>query len=173
MSPKLKFYFKLFAIVFPIMAITDLGLNYLFDDEWLSGKDLVSAVTYGIFIAGGLGYLHIREVKKLGFILNEDAFSVHQKAVFPSILTSTEIMEKLKADPEIAKWKLREEPDQVYLLAESTWKSIGETISLRVEKHSGELNRIVIESKPANAFTLLDYGKNRQNIIRLHRLLAA
>ncbi len=45
-----------------------------------------------------------------------------------------------------------------------TWKSFGEAISISIQNVSPETVSIRIKSEPAVKTTLVDYGKNYQNV---------
>ncbi len=55
---------------------------------------------------------------------------------------------------------------RVTAVTHRTWKSWGETLVAEVAELSGGSSHVRIESRPLVATTLLDYGKNRENVER-------
>lgn len=119
-------------------------------------------------------YKHIREIKKLHpGSLNASDFQVHQVLNLQTPLTKAQILTKLQTNFPAKEWEMASEPDTIRLKTSYSWKSWGEKVQIRIKKLNEELSEIIIESKPINPITLWDFGKNQENIIYLHKLLAA
>lgn len=71
---------------------------------------------------------------------------------------------------------VREEDREKGILVVKTgisWASAGEVVTFKLEKEDDKITIVEIDSKPAFSTTLFDYGKNKENIIRVTNFLAS
>jgi hypothetical protein len=117
-------------------------------------------------------YKHIQEVKKLhsNGLKNED-FKVHQVLTLHLPLNKEQVLAKLQTNFPSKEWETENDANMINLKTNSSWKSYGEKIRIKVEQLNNNFSEVFIESKPINPITFFDFGKNQENIIYLQKLL--
>lgn len=127
-----------------------------------------SGLFYGLFMALILGAMNQFLTKQLKTDYNENLLGVHQvqlvtlKHSFEDAITACQSsLLELKyctithTDMELG---------VIHAQTKTTWKSFGEKIMLTVSTAEPDLCKITISSRPALKTTLVDYGKNVENV---------
>ena len=133
---------------------------------------LAAGVAAGLFLGGFmsliLGFVHRQSVKRTSFAESEDAMSVHHvrnvELRLPYDKAFDLCIESLRL---IKKCKIRnEDRSQGKLVAKAgmTWKTYGDVISFGVRKIGNDRTQVEVSSRPAVRTTLVDYGKNLENV---------
>jgi len=134
---------------------------------------LAMGVIFGGFMAAILGFLHVRSVQQKGFS-GASAYHVkqskelvlpfsHEKA-FSACLNSLKSLEKASLS--------HQDPSRGIIRARTgvTWDTWGDAITFQLTAtDSPNQTRIRVTSEPISSTTLVDYGKNLDNV---HRILA-
>lgn len=174
MKAAVLFAIKVFLFYLLVDLLSFSLVYYIFGTEFsLRFILLVSAVSafpltcYHVF-------QHIRAVKKLHVgDLKKEYFKVHQTLTIQLPLTSEQVLAKLQTNLPGKEWEIAQGSNAIKLKTNFSRKSIGENILIKVNRQNDNLSEVFIESRPINPLTVWDFGKNQENIIYLHKLLAA
>ena len=105
-------------------------------------------------------YFLIRHMKSSSQLIEEkDSFIIENKEIF---------IKELEEISRVKKWRIMSKgADYINFKTRFTWKSWGEYISITILKD----NIVEISSKPIIKSTVLDYGKNMDNIRMIKSIL--
>lgn len=152
-------------------------LMLLFDGLDGNGFSLLSSllkgVFFGLFMSLTLVTLHILHLKRMEVKITRDNIGIKHRKVIKSDITPEELIHKLKADPVIGKMKISKDENNIGILADMNWRSMGENISIRITPSNDKLNVFEISSKPIANTALIDMGKNLYNVSRIEKLITA
>ena len=96
---------------------------------------------------------------------------VSLKKNLKSELNKSELIEKLKSDPIIGKMKMQEIENGIILKTGMTWLSWGEEVRIILQT-KGECDfDYQISSRPKLKMTLVDFGKNLENVTRIENVM--
>jgi hypothetical protein len=170
MKAKMKIHLKLFlATGVPYGILT--GLIYLLLFGPLTGliAGLFAGILFGGFMSLILGSLHTWSVKRLPF-KSREVMDVHHvqsiemklpyDKVFDLCIESLRLIRKCKI--------VEENRSQGKIIARTgtTWKSWGEVITFDIRKMN-DVIQVKVSSRPAVRTTLVDYGKNLENVEKI------
>ena len=156
---------KIFVITTLIYGII-LVIPELFSIQQIEIKNLcIKASIFGLFMSIILGLIQIVKMKKNGIKNSSNSdFNVNQYSTFTAELTLQEIFDKLKT-----KYKsINLTSDKIIIKTNMSFYSWGEHIEITKENNEFEYKII---SKPQLQTTLIDYGKNRENILNIKKLI--
>jgi hypothetical protein len=146
------------AILFSTLYGTKAGLS----------GGLVSGLVFGFLMFIILGFLHSRAVQKIAGDISKDSMSIFQvrdiKLRHPYDTTFDLCISSLNL---INRCRVREEDrSQGKIIARSSvnWKTWGDTISFDISGISNEDTAVRVSSRPTSWSTLVDYGKNLENV---------
>ena len=154
-----------------------MGIVYAFQFGFVSS--LVS-VSIGVIIYGGLmslvlGFLHRWSVKRIASDKSEAAMGVRQvrnlQLWLPCNRAFTLCMRSLNS---IKKCKIQREDrylGKIVAKTGMTWKTFGDVISFEVFSIDDDRTHIKISSRPSVRTTLVDYGKNLENVETIVRII--
>ena len=142
---------------------------------------LVAGIVEGIFFGGFmslmLGFLHSRSVKRMSLGKSEEAIGVHHvrnvelrvpyDKAFDLCIESLSLIKKCNIQN-----KDRSQ-GKIVAKAGKTWKTWGDVISFDVRRAGNDETQVEVSSRPAVRTTLVDYGKNLENIETLVGFLNA
>lgn len=173
MKPLSTFFIRIFflaGISFAmIMLLIDLLMGYGFD----LGKFLFMFVCFGGFMSVCLALIHRYRLRKKGLTRkNGDIFGVYQSMAVQSMLSPGELKAALMEDSYFGKMQLVEKSNGLQLKAGTTFWSWGEYIEIElVSSKPGFGYEYQVSSRPSVKTTIIDYGKNLENIRNLEKLL--
>lgn len=142
-----------------------------------AGEDSV-AVYFGLgfllMIFAGFGRL-VHWASTRGRAAKEtESKSVHQTRELELRLPDDKVFDLCMASLSLVRGMVQQEERSMGRLVAKTgfsWKSNGEIIDFTLTKLEDEHTRVVISSKPAISITLVDWGRNKQNIERISEFL--
>ncbi len=174
MRPLIKLYLKTFlytGIPFGIiMTAFDLAQGHAFE-LW---KFLFLTFFFGITMSLTLVTFHKHRLRKYGITeMSDDNLRVNQTKSIHSSLDKTELLAKLKSDPIIGKMKMTEVDNGIRITTNATWKSWGEEINILQAPVKGPEFEYQVKSIPKVKMTLLDYGKNLENVNLIEKAIAS
>ncbi len=174
MKAAILFSTRTFLLNFIIWLFSINLVNFLFNPTFSQDYLLSAPAFLGFFYTVYHVYKHIREVKKLhgGGLASAD-FKVHQVLYLRSPLKKEQILAKLQTNFPAHECVIASGADTISFKTNSTWKSYGEKVQIRIKELNEESSEIMIESKPINLLTFWDFGKNQENVIYLKNLLTA
>ncbi len=158
-----------------------ISMGVLFSFPFGIPSGLVAGVAAGIFFGGAmsliLGFLHSRSVKRISSGQSEEAMDVHHVRDVHLRLPYDKAFDLcIKSLSLIKKCKIRNEDrsqGKIAARAGMTWKTWGDVISFDVRKMGKDGIQVEISSEPALRMTLVDYGKNLENVETLVGFLKA
>jgi len=168
MKPITKLYLKAFLLTGIPYGLIMLGF-YLADSEGFRlWKYFFMTFFFGITMSLILVSFHRYRLKKNGIQeITNDNVGVNQSRNLKTGLNKTDLINKLKTDPIIGKMKMTEIENGILLKSGMTWKSWGEEIKIILKSENITDFEYQISSNPKLKTTLVDYGKNLENINRI------
>jgi hypothetical protein len=173
---KMKLYFKLFlATGIPFAIFT--GILNAFQFGLLSGliSGLITGILFGGFMSLILGFLQTWSVKQLPFAKSEEATGVHHvrnaELLLPYDVTFNTCIKSLSS---IKKCRIQnKDRSQGKIIAKTsmTWKTYGDVISFQLSRIDDERTQVQVSSRPFVRTTLVDYGKNLENVETIFRII--
>lgn len=137
----------------------------------------VSVIYFGGFMSLSLGFLHIKSVERMALGKSAEAMGVHHvrnvELRLPYDKAFDLCIESLSL---IKKCKIRNEDrfqGRIVAKAGMTWKTWRDTISFEVRKTGNGGIQIEVSSRPALRTTMVDYGKNLENVEKIVEFLNA
>lgn len=168
MKAVLKFLLKIFLPVGILMGMPILMPSIFTDVPFDFKTYAFFAVGFGGFMTFILGSFQIWRLWAMGVRkFSDEDFKVKQSAIVASSLTLPEIADRLQ--PAFSKVRVQQDK----LTASSTtsifsWYEDIEIIKLKEAENRFEYR---ISSKPGTLLTLIDYGKNRENVLKIQKLM--
>lgn len=172
MKPTTKLFTKTFLLTGIPYGLIMLGFDLAGGDELNPWKYLLMTFFFGIVMSVILVSLHNYRLKKNGVkeITNETV-GVNQTRILKTELNTSKLIEKLREDPIIGKMKMIEIDHGILLQTGMTWKSWGEEIKIMLKSKEGSDFEYTISSSPKLKTTVVDYGKNLENVNRIEMVL--
>ena len=171
MKPVSKLYLKTFLVMGNLFAlsttITDVSTGHPFSIQ----KFLFLGLIFGGSMSLILVTIHKNSLKAIGITEpTEEELKPTQQAEFISETSKSDFIKRLSQDKIYSKMKLSKKDAVINLKSGYTWKSFGEAITIRINESATDTFKYQVESKPKLPMTLIDYGKNLENILRIKEL---
>lgn len=149
-----------------------IGFDLLDGEGFRLWKFVFLTFFFGITMSLILVSFHKYRLKKNGIqeFTNEN-LGVTQTKEIKTKLGRAELIKKLKTDPIIGKMKMKETENGIALKTGITWKSWGEEIKIVLKSESDSDFEYQISSSPKLKTTIVDYGKNLQNLKRIESVI--
>ena len=155
----------------PFGAFMAILFTFLYGiDAGLSGG-LMSGLVFGFLMFIILGFLHTRAVRKISGVTSRELMSTFQtrniKLPLPFERAYDLCIESLVM---IRKCKVREQDrSSGKIIANSSinWKTWGDTISFDLTGTGSEETEVSVSSRPTSWSTIVDYGKNLENVEKI------
>lgn len=129
---------------------------------------IIAGVCFGGIMASILGLIHSRSVQRISHeSTNQDMDVEHIKSIELKIPYNVAFEFCLEALDSIKKYKIKKKNKSrgsIYVKTGMTWKTWGDNILFKLFKINEKSTRVEISSKPTVRTTLIDYGKNLDNI---------
>jgi hypothetical protein len=103
--------------------------------------------------------------------LSDENLGVTQTKEIQTKIRKTELISKLKKDPIIGKMKMIETENGIALKSGVSWKSWGEEIKIVLKSETDPDFEYQISSSPRLKTTIIDFGKNLQNLNRIENVI--
>ncbi|MEP2057943.1 MAG: hypothetical protein ABJJ05_09065 [Maribacter litoralis] len=172
MKPITKLYLKTFLFTGIPYGLIMLGFDLADGDGFRLWKFLFMTVFFGATMSLILVSFHKYRLKKNGVqeITNNNV-GVNQTRNLKSKLNKKDLIKKLKTDPIIGKMKMTETENGITLKTGMTLQSWGEEIKIILKSNQENNFEYLISSRPKLKTTLVDYGKNLENINRIENVI--
>ncbi|MBS1777592.1 MAG: hypothetical protein JSS64_15100 [Bacteroidetes bacterium] len=172
MKPIIKLYLKAFVLI----AISSFGVMILLSLSDFSKKiilkDIITSLFFGLFMSLILVSYHLYRIKKNGIkIITDDNIGVNQTLTIETKLCLNEVIQKIKIDPNFGKMKMKVVENGIILETRTTMKSWGEAIKIIMNSNKENLFKYQVSSSPKLKTTIVDYGKNLENINKIENLI--
>jgi len=172
MKPIAKLYLKTFLCTGIPYGLIMLGFDISDGDGFRLWKFLFMTVFFGAAMSLILVSFHKYRLKKNGVQeITNDNIGVNQARNLKSNLNKKNLIKKLKTDPIIGKMKMTETENGIILKTGMTLKSWGEEIKIILKSNQENNYEYLVSSRPKLKTTLVDYGKNLENINRIENAL--
>jgi len=161
MNPILKKYIAVFLVCTISYGILMFLSDALFFETESLIKYVISAAFFGLLMSAILVTYQRYRIRKDGADNSSaENLKVNQSTTVKSQLSLNEIYAKIKSDPNFGNMKIDSEGSMIEIKTGTTWRSWGEIISIR----GGHENEYVVSSNSKVKTTLIDYGKNLNNV---------
>lgn len=171
-------YLKLFlatGIPFGIFMIIFNSFQHGISSGLVTGA--VEGIFFGIFMSLVLGFMHSRSVKRMSSGESDEAMGVHHVRNVELRLDYDMVFKLcIESLSRIKKCKIKnEDRSKGKLIAKAgmTWKTFGDVISFEIHKMGDDRIQVEVSSRPSLRTTLVDYGKNLENVERIVEFLNA
>ena len=170
-------YIKIFLAATLLLMIVQLMAHLLFLGSPVLKQNLINAGIGGIVFAVFFGTIYIEELKKsLSNNINIDRYKVKHTETITIQANEEDVIELVKNKVNKKKSKLLEEgeSEDEYTLKYRTpmsYKSWGEIVFIQIRNHNHPDITTEITSIPMLSTTMLDYGKNKNNVHFIRRIL--
>lgn len=138
---------------------------------------LVSGVFFGTFMALSLGELHRRGLRQRGFTPTAQNLAVvHRRAISLRLPYSQAFDRCREALSRLPRTAIQQEDRSIGILVArcgTTWASWGERIVLYLQPEADGTTRVAFNSRPILRSTIIDYGKNLENVERIWSCLVS
>lgn len=172
MKPITKLYLKTFLLTGVTYGAVVLGFDLIDGNGFSLWKFLIATLFFGVSMSLILVSFHKYWLKKNGVEpITEDDLGVHQSQIIESKFNERELIERLKNNPILGKMKLAELENGISLKTGVTMKSWGEEIKIILKSRKEDKFEYLISSRPKLKTTLVDYGKNMENINLIEKVI--
>jgi hypothetical protein len=172
MKPITKLYLRTFLLTGILYGMLTVGFDLADGNGFRLWKFLFLTFFFGVTMALLLVSFHKYRLKKNGAQeITEQNLGVSQKKNLKSEWNTSELIEKLKTDPIIGKMKMQEIENGIILKTGMTWISWGEEIRIILQTKRESDFDYQISSRPKLKMTLVDFGKNLENVTRIENVM--
>jgi hypothetical protein len=171
MNPIIKLYLKIFLFfVFCYGAIN--LVYYFFDTSYFDFKNLYQIFIFGCIMSLTLVTVHLVCLKrmKINKFTNSNLGVVQSKIII-SNLNKIELFQKIENHPLIRKLNYKKTENVILIHTGLNWKTWGEVIKIECVSQNDIETVCKITSKPKLITTILDYGKNLDNVIMIENII--
>ena len=171
MKPITKLYLKTFLLTGIPYGLLTAGFDLVDGNGFRLWKFLFLTFCFGC-MSFLLVSFHKYRLKKNGVQeMTAQNLGVSQKKNLKSEFNKSELIEKLKSDPIIGKMKMQEIENGIILKTGMTWLSWGEEIRIILQTKGESDFDYQISSRPKLKMTLVDFGKNLENVNRIENVM--
>jgi hypothetical protein len=136
---------------------------------------IIAGLTFGALTFIILGLLHSQAVKKISGRSSEEALSTHHvREIELNLAYETTFDLCIKSLFQIKRCTIQEEnrsQGMIYAKAGINWKTWSDIITFNIKKTNNGNTLVTISSRPAARTTLVDFGKNLENVIKITSFL--
>lgn len=171
MKPITKLYLRTFLLPGILYGLLTAGFDLADGNGFRLWKFLFLTFCFGC-MSFLLVQFHKYRLKKNGVQeMTDQNLGVSQKKNLKSEFNKSELIEKLKSDPIIGKMKMQEIENGIILKTGMTWLSWGEEIRIILQTKGVSDFDYQISSRPKLKMTLVDFGKNLENVNRIENVM--
>ncbi len=179
MNTHMRIYLKFFILFFIATFLANYAAQLFTDypDEWL--ESLLVALVSGIIVSAIIGSLHKNTLRKVASDnINFDKYKIKHSNTIRLSAYEDELISFLKERLKKKKWRLIQESeseDETVLKFRSSmnWKSWGEIVYIRLFTGWKAKLNMEITSIPIVSTTMIDYGKNKNNVDLISKMIKA
>jgi hypothetical protein len=129
---------------------------------------LGAGLFFGLIMTATLGTVHNLSTKTMKTDDVENMLGVHQTQVItinqPASQAYETCLQCIRAMKNCKETRQDQSLGIIYAQTGWSWQSFGEKLTFIVSEESPETSKVTVSSKPILPTTLIDYGKNTQNI---------
>lgn len=172
MSPIIKLYLKVLFLL-GLSFSAGLTIFHMFlGEEFSLFKFVFLFLFFGGFMSLILVTKHKNRLSKLGVSDYTDTnLKVIQSTSIVTSLNPEEFSKKLQSDSVVGKMSMNQKENAIELNSNVTWFSWGEVINIHSKELASDKYEYSVVSRPKLKSTILDYGKNLENIMAIESAL--
>jgi hypothetical protein len=172
----MKLYLKLFlATGIPFGIFTAIFFTFQFGLFYGLVSGLIEGIVFGSFMSLVCGFLHSWSVKQLPFGKSEAAMGVHHvrntELLLPYDIAFTLCIKSLSSIKKCSIQSKNRSQGKIIAKTSMTWKTFGDVISFKLLKIDNDKIQVEVASRPIVRTTLIDYGKNLENVETILRII--
>lgn len=172
MKPILKLYIKAFLLIGLLYASLMAISEYIYHESFSFVSFLFHATFFGGLMSAALVSIHKYNLSDQGITdPSEENLKAVQQTEFISKVSKAEFISRLSKDKVTSKMELKTEDEILKLNTGVTWRSWGEKIEIRISSVSEGMFKYQVQSKPKLSTTIIDFGKNIENILLIQKLV--
>lgn len=172
MKPTTRLYLTAFLITGVPYGLIMIGIDLATGIEFKLWKFLFLIFFFGTTMSLILVSFHIKRLKRIGITdFTLENLKVSLTRVLKSELNLQELIEKLQDNPTVGKMRLQKIENGILLKSGISWKSWGEEIKITLTSTHDTEFEYQVSSRPKMKATLLDYGKNLENVNRIESII--
>ena len=165
MKPINKFYLELFLKTGLPFGIFLTVFDMLIGEDFSLWKLIFSIIFFGLLMSISSVSMQKIGLKKLGVTeFNESNLKPFQEKEIISTLSRDEIINRFETKKWNGKIVVSKDRSAVVIKLGYSWRSWGEKITVEMKDIENNQTQIKITSKPKSSLTLIDSGKNLENI---------
>lgn len=165
-------FLKSFAVLGISYALIMIMMEFFMGNEFDLYKTLKTSIFFGLGMSAVFIGLQVYRLNQMGVTeLSKENISVVQKRVFLSNLTKEKVVERINIDSTCKRMKIRKTNSGLKLSTRMSMKSWGEVVYVDIEPADEKKIKISITSKPKIKTTIVDLGKNLENVNLLSTIL--
>lgn len=130
-------------------------------------------VVFGVLLSLIVSSIHVRSINKLVAGFREHKYSVRQSLSINVTERADIIYDNfLSKVKNKTYWSItdQEHGSRIVLMSSFTMKSFGEIITITFRCNNDDITKIEVESRPKLQTTIIDNGKNLENVLTIERL---
>jgi hypothetical protein len=125
-----------------------------------------------LLMALSMATMQIIGLRKLGVrVFTDKVLRLRQEINIIANLQKQEFISKLKSEPIYKNIRINDISEGFKFKTKLTWLSYGEVVYVKIKCLNEFQNEYNIKSKPVWIFTIADYGKNYENILRIEKII--
>jgi hypothetical protein len=132
-----------------------------------------SGLFFGVVMTAILGTMHVSGVRRILANPRREHFDVRQQCTIEVDLPVADTLELARRAverlPRVHMDSVDSGAGKIHAQAGMTWKSWGESIDVSIVPGSAGGSVVTVESRPAMSSTILDYGRNLENVETIAR----
>jgi hypothetical protein len=136
---------------------------------------MISGLVYGILFTVIFVHLQRRAVKKLEHEVSEESMKVrHTRELYMRLSYENSYDLLLDSIKSLKNWKIKKEDRSEGIICIKTainWKTFGEYVTIKIIKLDSVQTKVEISSKPIVPTTLIDLGRNLENVDTICNIL--
>lgn len=141
------------------------------DFRWLSF--LLLMFVFGGLMSLTLVTIHLMKLRQAGIKnFTPESVKVFHKKDITTTLSKEDLVNKLKHDGDFRWRKFIQKENEIIIHTASSFWSWGEKIIIRLDKSENGLYHYSVTSTPSARTTIVDFGRNLSNMLKLEKMLA-
>jgi len=163
-------YIKYFIVVALTYSVLMIGLDLVTGREITFYDIVIRILIFGVGMTLPLVSFHKYQVNNTAkeFGLKNPDYEVSQKKVFFSDKTPEQIYNTIERRSQFRKVNFHESNQIIKIKTGFTGKSWGDVITIKSQKEK-ENYKYQVESKPIFPLTVIDFGQNLENVLKIER----
>jgi hypothetical protein len=172
MKAIIKYYIKVILFVGFVFFLLPVIFEFNSTHEYNRQFFYYTYSILGLLMSLYLATMQIIGLRKLGVrIFTDKILRLRQEISIITNMQKQEFISKLKSEPIYKNIRINDISDGFKFKTKLSWLSYGEVVYVKIKCLNEFQNEYYIKSKPVWIFTIADYGKNYENILRIEKII--